>query len=154
VAGPSGTEDATILGEVLVVLFGSLISIVCVLMHYEALRILTPFLARLGTRPRPRILVLILSLLAVHQAEVWMFAWGYLFADLTGIMGGLKGATSGLLSYAYFSTTTYTTLGYGDITPTGPIRFIASVEALTGFVLVTWSASFTYLEMQRFWRDK
>jgi hypothetical protein len=26
------------------------------------------------------------------------------------------------------------------------------VEALAGFVLITWSASFTYLEMEKFWR--
>lgn len=147
-------DESTLAGEVLVLVLGIVLSVVCVLMHYEALRVLTPFLARLGTRPRPRILLLILSLLAVHQAEVWMFAWGYFFADLSGIMGALRGADSRLLTYAYFSTTTYTTLGYGDITPQGPIRFLASVEALTGFVLVTWSASFTYLEMQRFWRDK
>lgn len=69
-------------------------------------------------------------------------------------MGSLLGGDKSILTYAYFSTTTYTTLGYGDIIPTGPLRFLASVEALTGFLLVTWSASFTYLEMQRFWRDR
>jgi hypothetical protein len=35
----------------------------------------------------------------------------------------------------------------------GAIRFLAGTEALTGFVLVTWSASFTFVEMQRFWRN-
>jgi hypothetical protein len=50
--------------------------------------------------------------------------------------------------------TTYTTLGFGDIVPVGPVRFLTSVEALTGFVLITWSASFTYLEMNRFWKPR
>ena len=45
----------------------------------------------------------------------------------------------------------YTTVGFGDVTPVGPIRFMAATEALTGLVLITWSASFTYLEMERFW---
>jgi len=150
----SATPSSSLLGEILVVILGLSLSVICVLMHYEALGLITRFLPRLGTRPRPRILILMIALLAVHQAEVWMFAWGYFFAGLSGIMGKLVGADGHLLTYAYYSTTTYTTLGYGDITPTGPIRFLASVEALTGFLLVTWSASFTYLEMQRFWRDK
>lgn len=144
----------SLLGDVLVVILGLGLSGICVLMHYEALGLLTRVLARVGTHPRPRILVLMLALLVVHQAEVWMFAWGYFFATLSGIMGGITGADHNLLTYAYFSTTTYTTVGFGDITPTGPLRFLASVEALTGFLLVTWSASFTYLEMQRFWRDR
>jgi hypothetical protein len=29
---------------------------------------------------------------------------------------------------------------------------MTGTEALTGFLLITWSASFTFLEMQRFWK--
>jgi len=28
------------------------------------------------------------------------------------------------------------------------------MEALTGFVLITWTASFLYLEMNRLWRQQ
>ena len=31
-------------------------------------------------------------------------------------------------------------------------RLTPNAISLTGFVLITWSASFTYLEMERFWR--
>ena len=147
-------DEFTVLGQVLVVALGVFVTVVCVLMHYEALRRLTRWLPRLDARPRQRILALILALLVVHQAEAWVFAGGFLTADRSGIMGGLENADGGLFTYAYFSITTYTTLGFGDIIPVGPIRFLASVEALTGFVLITWSASFTYLEMQRFWKDR
>lgn len=34
------------------------------------------------------------------------------------------------------------------------ITVFLSYEALTGFVLLAWSASFTYLEMQRYWRPR
>jgi hypothetical protein len=27
-------------------------------------------------------------------------------------------------------------------------------EALTGFILISWSASFLYLEMEQFWRRR
>ena len=47
----------------------------------------------------------------------------------------------------------YTTVGFGDLVPDGPIRMIASTEALVGLAMITWSASFSYLQMQRIWRD-
>lgn len=37
-----------------------------------------------------------------------------------------------LMSCAYFSIVTFTTLGYGDITPTGLSRVLAAIEALFG----------------------
>lgn len=36
----------------------------------------------------------------------------------------------------YFSTVTFTTLGYGDITPVGHYRIFAVFEALTGYICV------------------
>ncbi|MSQ99467.1 MAG: two pore domain potassium channel family protein, partial [Xanthomonadales bacterium] len=41
--------------------------------------------------------------------------------------------------------------GFGDIQPFGDMRHLAGVEALTGILLITWTASFLYLEMQRNW---
>jgi hypothetical protein len=100
---------------------------------------------------RRRILVLILGLLALHVAEIWMFGFGYLLL-VDGKLSELHGASGGLLDSVYFSAVVYTTLGLGDLIPGGAIRFMVGTEALTGFVLITWSASFTFLEMQKFWR--
>jgi voltage-gated potassium channel Kch len=36
----------------------------------------------------------------------------------------------------YFSVSTFTTLGYGDFVPTPEARVVASVEALSGYVLL------------------
>lgn len=66
--------------------------------------------------------------------------------DVGDIVGNFEG---GILDCVYFSFVNYTTLGYGDQTPEGHIRFLAGTESLVGLVLVAWSASFTYLEMQR-----
>ena len=46
---------------------------------------------------------------------------------------------------------TYTSLGLGDIHPTGPMRLLVGLEALAGLMLIGWSSSFTYLSMRRFW---
>ena len=56
-----------------------------------------------------------------------------------------------LFDYMYFSSTVYSTLGFGDIVPVGEIRALTGIEAVSGLVLITWSASFTFLEMQRHW---
>ncbi|MFB6261395.1 MAG: ion channel, partial [Thiohalorhabdaceae bacterium] len=60
-----------------------------------------------------------------------------------------------LLDFAYFSVVLYTTVGFGNIIPQGPISGLAGAEAVTGLTLITWSASFTFIEMQQFWgRDE
>ena len=33
-------------------------------------------------------------------------------------------------------------------------RFLTGTESLSGFILITWSASFLYLEMEQFWRKR
>ncbi|HLX27683.1 MAG TPA: ion channel [Casimicrobiaceae bacterium] len=124
-----------------------------VLLHYEALVVTSRGLAWLGGRRRIKVLYGIASVLVVHVAEIWIFGlalWLLLRAPAFGNVG--PGARH-LFDFVYFSAMTYTTVGFGDLAPVGPIRFMAGTEALTGFVLITWSASFTYLEMQRFWRD-
>ena len=42
-------------------------------------------------------------------------------------------------------------MGFGDVSPVGPLRLLAGAEALTGFMLIGWTASFTYLAMRDFW---
>lgn len=64
------------------------------------------------------------------------------------LIGNFNGT---LLDCVYFSFSTFTTAGYGDIEPTGNLRFLTGVEGLTGLVLVGWSASFLFIEMQRYW---
>ena len=49
---------------------------------------------------------------------------------------------------------TFTTVGTSVAHLVGPIRFLSGTEALTGLFLITWSASFTFLEMERFWRER
>ncbi|MDA0658286.1 MAG: potassium channel family protein [Planctomycetota bacterium] len=128
--------------------------VINVVLHYEVLNLLSTLLMRLAWVGRPRIALLICALLLVHIAEIWIFAGGIMLAEWHGGIGDLQGEHSnGMLDYVYYSSMTYTAVGYGDLFPSGPLRFIAAMEALLGLMLISWSASFTYLEMQRFWPD-
>jgi len=122
-------------------------------LHYEVLRACIRFLPAVSHRRRQRVLILILVILCTHAVEIWLFAFGYyglLHFDRFGSIGGEVEIIS-LLDHAYFSAMIYTTVGFGDAFPLGPIRSMVGMEALTGFVMITWSASFTFLEMQRDW---
>lgn len=127
----------------------------CIFVHFEALDRLNAAIPRLPMRPRFRVLFLIVSLLLVHSVEIGIFALGLLIAVSQGGLGHVAGAQDlGLADAIYVSATTYTTVGYGDLAPVGAIRLVMGMEALTGFLLLTWSASFTFLEMQRYWQPR
>jgi hypothetical protein len=42
----------------------------------------------------------------------------------------------------YFSSVTYSTVGYGDITATTDWQLFASFEAIIGFILIGWSIAY------------
>lgn len=126
-----------------------------VVVHYEALLRLNLWIPHAATPARLRILALIFGILAAHAAEIWVFGAGIYAVVQLPALGSVQGAGAfKLLDAVYLSATTFTTLGYGDLVPRGPMRLLVGSEALTGFVLITWSASFTYLEMQRYWRPR
>jgi Ion channel len=137
-----------------VVIVTGLIVFACVLLHYETFTWLTRVLARLHVHiRRRRILLLIMGLLVLHVTEVWLFGIGYFVLLQDPSVGQIQGSGGELLDLVYFSAVVYTTLGLGDLVPMGAIRLVTGMEALTGFVLITWSASFTFLEMQRYWKN-
>lgn len=123
-------------------------------LHYETLERLGRHAPRWKhLRPRLRVLALIVIILLLHIVEIWLFGLGIYAINWFPSLGDVSGAASFEFPDAvYLSATTYTTLGYGDLVPHGPIRFLLGTEALVGLVMITWSASFTYLEMQRFWK--
>ena len=126
---------------------------ICVLLQYEGLVLAWKWISRHGGHKRIKVLYAIASIIALHVAEIWIFGltmWALLQWPATGSLHGPQSAD--LLECVYLSAITFSTVGFGDIAPVGPIRFLSGTEALTGFVLITWSASFTYLEMERFWR--
>ena len=80
---------------------------------------------------------------------------GYYFMINSGVFGSLHGNFNNtLLDCTYFSFTNYSALGVSDVEPIGHIRFLVGLEALIGFVLITWTASFILVEMQKVRENK
>jgi hypothetical protein len=125
----------------------------CVLIHYETLRLLNDRVPKVGiASTRAKVLVALVGAMCSHLVQIAVFAIAYwLLRDSLG-MGGFGGTfEDSLASFLYFSSETYTTLGFGDIYPTGSLRMICGIESLVGLLMVSWTASFTYLEMRRYW---
>lgn len=133
------------------------LALLAILLHYEALFQLDRLLPKLAhIAPRFRVFVGVGSIFIAHVLEIWLFALGYYLTLQFPVMGGLVGNLSGhgiLLDCAYLSFVTFTTLGYGEIVAQGYLRYLTGVEALTGFILITWSASFLFIEMQKYWTN-
>jgi hypothetical protein len=131
-----------------------LVIALAVIIHYEFLYRITVLMPRLKIRHRFRIVLGVFLALTAHAAEVWVFAISFYLMNKSQNWGTLEGNFDGSLwDCAYFSFTTFTTLGFGDIQPTGDLRFLTGLESLTGLVLITWTASFLYLEMTRYWNE-
>jgi hypothetical protein len=143
-------------GAHLLVITATLIAVAaCVLLQYEYLILLWRRLSVHAGHRRVKVLYAICAVLVLHVLEVCIFGltlWLLTRWPAAGALGGEQ--ASSFFDYLYFSAVTFTTVGFGEMWPVGPIRFLCAVEALTGFVLITWSAAFTYLEMERFWRSE
>ncbi len=122
--------------------------------HYEMLRALTVGLPVFGVPARTKLIVVIFGAFIAHAAEIVLYGLAiYALVRIFGL-GTLGDPGSFTLNVSlYFSAETYTSLGYGDLLPSGDLRLIAGAEALNGLLLIGWSASYTYIAMERFWSD-
>jgi hypothetical protein len=128
--------------------------VLAVLVHYEGLVLTQRRIAREHVRRRLKVLHAISLLIVLHVVEIWIFGllmWTLLLWSACGAIAGP--ASVHFFDHIYLSAVSYTTVGFGDVAPVGPIRLLVATESLVGLVLITWSASFTYLEMERFWRE-
>jgi hypothetical protein len=70
-------------------------------------------------------------LMAAHISEVACWSLTY----------GIVGAAPAGADRMYFAFVNYTTLGYGDITPTAEWRLLGPMTAMNGVLLFGWSTA-------------
>ena len=121
-------------------------------LHLAVLRWCSEGMAAIPLAPTTRTLFVTILLFAAHMAEIVLYACTYAVAEHVLSVGAFAGEPiAAPLDYLYFSATSYTSLGIGDIFPTGHLRFLTGVEALNGLLLIAWSASFLFALMNRLW---
>jgi hypothetical protein len=111
--------------------------------------------AATADQTRQRILVVIAACLTAHMLEVGLYAGALALLFHAPAFGTIGGEFTGTaVDFLYFSLTSYTILGIGEVYPLGLLRLIVGVEALNGLLLITWSASFCYLNLQAEWHPE
>jgi hypothetical protein len=121
--------------------FGTLIIAATVVFHTIGLMALTTIVNQLVRRFHMHMHVVgktmsmvttVLGIFVLHTAEIWFWAAIYYVEDQ------FMSFTDAL----YFSTVTFSTLGYGDIILTPAWRLLGSLEAINGFILLGWSTAY------------
>ena len=133
-------------------------SLLVVMFNYEVLALLHRWYLRDGQNdvavrsPRQTIVVVILVLLVAHLLEIVFFGLLFWWMQAVDGLGELVGYEHfGLLDCIYFSAASYSTVGWGEIVAVGAMRITAGIESLLGFLMITWTASFSYLVMGQAW---
>ncbi|MEZ5811573.1 MAG: ion channel [Rhizobiaceae bacterium] len=86
-----------------------------------------------GRRSRTvAMITVVFGLFAVLTVEVWLWALAF------HVVGAFESFSASL----YFSTVTFSTLGYGDVVPAGEWRLFAALEGINGFLMIGWSTAY------------
>jgi voltage-gated potassium channel Kch len=119
---------------------GTLVIIATVLIHTFGLIAVTKVMGHLTDRfrmhgHRSRIVAMIsvvLGLFLVLTSEVWLWALVY----------RLIGALPDFEHALYFSTVSFSTVGFGDVVPAEKWRLLGALEAVNGFLMIGWSTAY------------
>jgi voltage-gated potassium channel Kch len=120
---------------------GTLFIAATVIFHTVGLMALTTIINRLVRRFHLHVhtigktmsmVATVLGIFVLHTIEIWFWAAIYL-AD---------GQFTNFPDSLYFSTVTFSTLGYGDITLTPAWRLMGALEGINGFILLGWSTAY------------
>ena len=114
-----------------------------VVVHFAGLLLLMWLLRARGHRFRAHesaigqgaaIVFVVLGLVGIHTVEIWLYALLYFF----------QGALPDFESALYFSTTSFTTIGYGDVVLDRRWRLVSAIEGANGLLLFGWSTAFLF----------
>ncbi len=138
---------------ILSIAFGILLAIATIVIHAvsssyligELRRRTASFQARFGELKALVLTAVWLLVTHIVETGIWAIAYCYL-------VGGEK--FTNFEDSAYFSTVTFTTLGYGDIVIEGHWRMLSACQAMTGLLVFGWSTALLFAVVERVWKRK
>ena len=134
-------------------IIGALLIILTVIIHAVALDRLMQVLERYAPSifkkcPKfwkvPILTITVLGVFAAHIVQIWLWAVFYLAVN----------ALPNLEEALYFSTSTFTTVGFGDIVLDRAWRLLSSFQSANGFILFGWSTAFIFEVMSKLYKEE
>lgn len=128
--------------------------ILCVSVHLTTLRTLNDrVLPRFQRHSRTAVGIMVLVALVGHLLEIWLFSIAILVVgSLSDRQFAEELQLDGFDAF-YYSAVSYTSLGAEPLKESS-LRILTAIEALTGLILITWTASFVFIVMQRTWEGR
>lgn len=134
-----GRADDVMLAENLAI--STAMVVLTILIHFFGLAVLLLGVREVSGRARDTgtvlfgaaaIVMVVVGLVGLHTVEIWSYAAVYM----------LLGEFSSLEDALYFSTSTFSTVGYGDLTLSERHRLVGAIEGAVGFLMIGWSTAF------------
>ena len=126
---------------------------VTIFIHAEGLKVIRMGIGRRPIEERLRLVIVVSAAVLLHLAEIGFYAFVMWLLNAVIDVGDIVGAREfSSMDYFYYSAETFTALGSGDLSATGGLRLIASIEPLNGLVLIAWTGAFTYWAMGHYWK--
>ena len=116
-----------------------LVHLVGLAMLTRALRSHSRAFQKLRIMPLTILLAATVGLIGIHTLEIWLYAGTYLE------FGAFRTFEEAL----YFSTVTYSTLGYGDMVLSKEWRVFGAIEAPVGIMMLGWSTAYLVSVLSR-----
>lgn len=98
----------------------------------RVLRSHSRLLRRLRIMPLTLLMAATIGIIGIHTLEIWLYAALYLELH----------ALNGFEQALYFSTVTYSTIGYGDVLMPREWRILGAIEGAVGIIMLGWSTAF------------
>jgi|TARA_Y100000780_G_scaffold229573_1_gene249503 hypothetical protein len=137
-------------------LFVSLTALLAVIvstaLFYECLCLISKFVSGMTAKHRTIMLIMTGGIFIAHGLVILLYAFlSYFLTNFAGFAELSGNVTGDFLTHIYFSATSYSSLGIGDVFPVEGLRFLTGVETINGLILITWSAAFTYFSIEKMW---
>jgi len=141
---PTDEGDGFMLTQISI---GGALIVAAVIVHAISLELIMKalFAVRIEIMARWRIVVFGLVILAVfvaHVVEVSIWAVFYYFKASINEIPTPEAAL-------YFSTSSFTTVGFGDLVLSEEWRLLSSIESINGMILFGWSTAFIFEVVRR-----
>lgn len=82
----------------------------------------------------------VLGIFGIHAFQIWVWSFTY------WVIGALPDFQMAL----YFSTVTFSTLGYGDVILSEKWRILGALEGIAGFIHIGWSTAYLITASTRY----